>query len=217
MLKTGAVSEVKLQFFRLRPTLVAICIMAALVLGIVVTFQLWGNVPIPYLTRDVTAVADVPSYIGLLSNLGIVLWSASAALCFFSGVMTKNSDRVNSIFFHCSGGLTMLLLLDDLFLIHENAPSLIGIAEEILYGIYGMLILLYVVTFRHYILQTDYLLLIFAMGLFGFSLAFDFLHIATLLPYDALTYLLEDGAKFVGIAFWLAYFAHTSARVLAAR
>jgi len=35
-------------------------------------------------TRDVQSIADLPFYTGGLSTLGLLLWSASAAMCFLT-------------------------------------------------------------------------------------------------------------------------------------
>jgi hypothetical protein len=67
--------------------------------------------------------------------------------------------------------------------------------------------LAFLVGFRRVILEGDFLLLGLALGFFGLSVAVDVFT-------DRELYLWEDGAKFVGIVTWLAYFVRVSARVL---
>jgi hypothetical protein len=56
-----------------------------IVVGIAATIGIAAayGVPVDELTRDPAAVMRIPYYIGLLSNWGIMLWSAAAAICPF--------------------------------------------------------------------------------------------------------------------------------------
>ena len=81
------------------------------------------------LLRDPAAVAydlgvpdHIPMYYGLVSNLGVVTWSSVAAVCLFVGLVLteKAHDRKDSWFMIASGLLTGVLLIDDLFMVHEG-------------------------------------------------------------------------------------------------
>lgn len=162
------------------------------------------------LTRDPAAISGVPVYIGFLSNIGMLFWSATVAVCLFAATFVARSaaDSPAGRFLYASGLLTLLLLFDDLFQLHERVfPLSLGVPEPIVFGGYLSVTLLYLVRFRRVILESDYLLLALALGFFGLSVAVD-------LFTEKGLYLWEDGAKFMGIVTWLAYFARVSAQVL---
>lgn len=211
-------SEILSQLRKHRSTLLVVSIFLLIVLSTLVIVQNRWGVRVSDLMRDVTAVARVVPWTGAVSSLGMVIWSAAAALCFFGGAMARRLRRSNwlSLFLYCSGGVTVLLLLDDLFQIHENAPDLFGFSEDLFLALYVVVIGGYLLTFRRQILQTDYALFILALGIFGLSIIVDVIPAMELLRevYDGLDYLLEDGAKLTGITLWLAYFAHTAAWVV---
>jgi hypothetical protein len=162
------------------------------------------------LTRDPAAISGVPVYIGFLSNIGMLFWSATVAVCLFAATFVARSAAASPAgrFLYASGLLTLLLLFDDLFQLHERVfPLSLGVPEPIVFGGYLSVTLLYLVRFRRVILESDYLLLALALGFFGLSVAVD-------LFTEKGLYLWEDGAKFMGIVTWLAYFARVSAQVL---
>jgi hypothetical protein len=168
----------------------------------------WGKgIPIGYLTRDPALVVNIPIYIGSFSIIGILLWFSAAALCLFSAPLVSHpKDNSLQQFLLMSGLFTLLLVLDDLFLLHEEVfPKYVGIPERVVEASYGILMLLYLFKFRAVIFKTEFLLFGLALGLFGFSLGLD------VLPQNIyFRHLLEDGSKFAGIVTWLVYFARVS-------
>lgn len=180
-------------------------------LGVVLLLHLWKGIPIGHLTRDPVHITKAPTYLGLLSYAGILLWSAAGAVCFFSATLLlapPREDPSTRSFLYASGFFTLLLTLDDLFLLHETVAT-----EPLVYGAYVLLGVVYLLTFRNDILATDYLLLTLALGLFALSIAFDVWGVPVGGPYLD-PYLVEDGVKFAGIVTWLLYFARVSGRAL---
>jgi len=114
------------------------------------------------------------------------------------------------------GGLiSLVLLLDDFFMFHDYMfPRVFGIREKIVFSAYAGLLLLYFSIYFRVILQTNWLLLLFAMTFFGLSVLIDVFPRLTVVPWNNVIgggipywrYLLEDGAKLLGIVGWLAYF-----------
>ena len=110
----------------------------------------------------------------------------------------------------------MGLLLDDLFLLHDEVlPDHFYLPQRLVYGFYGAFALGYLIRFAKTIATSDYLLLGFAFVFFGFSMIID------TLPYDEYYFdfiavgfrgrhLMEDGAKLLGIVSWSAYFVRFS-------
>ncbi len=113
-----------------------------------------------------------------------------------------------------AGLLSFLLMLDDLFILHERVfPMYFDQAEKALFALYGVLVLTYLLLYRDFLLRTDWLLLALAFGLFAGSLAFDFISEEIHIPQR---HFFEDGAKFAGIAGWTAYHTRTAGTQLLA-
>lgn len=171
---------------------------------------LFGLMEVNQLTRDVAAIADIHPLSGLLSNLGILLWCASAAICLFARSVRRQGvdGREGARFLLASALLSLYLMFDDLLCIHETlAPDYLGLPEKLVFAVLGVALAAYLVVFRRMILRTNYLFLVLALGLFALSVGIDSL-LAT--P----KYILEDGLKWLGIASWCSYHAQTSRRLL---
>ncbi|WP_237063669.1 hypothetical protein [Microbulbifer zhoushanensis] len=172
------------------------------------------GIPVGTFTRDPAAVLQGHFYVGILSNIGIVLWSASATICLFSALLLgmKIGRRAICLFLLTSGLITSLVMLDDLFLFHEDiAPHFLHMRERYVLIAYALMILAYLAKFRTTILETDFVPFAIALGFFFLSVFID------KNSFDWLPdpYLLEDGAKFAGIVFWLFYFSRTAYQGLA--
>lgn len=195
----------KILYVQARSVLPAIttigCVSTAL-LGAVLFLHAQYDIPVGDLTRDPTAVARVPFYIGFLSQLGIFLWAGAAFVCFIPvAVLFHHPLRQ---FFLASGLVTLMLGIDDVFLLHESALQMVGIPEKVVLTFYVCLITVYGVFFYRIIQDTAYVLLVIALACFGFSILIDLLNPRS----DYVEFLLEDGAKLVGIMSWLAYYLH---------
>jgi hypothetical protein len=137
---------------------------------IVLTLQ--RGVPAHDLMADTASIANVPTYIGLVSNLGIILWGATVTICVFTmALLWRQSHWIK--FFAGSAGLTLLLLLDDKFMIHDRILPQNNIPEGLYVGFYGLAFLAYTAAFWRFFQQTDYILLLLAVALLGFSVAVD--------------------------------------------
>ena len=189
------------------PPVVFIATVSTFLLGIVLYLHIWQNVPISDLTRDTAAIGQLPFYAGFLSQIGILLWAASAMLCFFSATVLPNcraSYRKLKRFLFVSAFLTLILGLDDAFLLHETVFPQLGIPSKVTYVSYGVFLLAYFLGFYTLILKTDHILIAIALGFFGISIAIDMLNLS-----GQRAFLFEDGAKLVGIVSWLVYFFQT--------
>jgi hypothetical protein len=172
----------------------------------VLLLHIWKGIPIRTLTADPTAIAGAPIYTGFLSQTGIFFWSATAAVCLFSAnVLSRSGDNVEiKRFFVVSGMLTLVLGLDDVFLLHEEFFPRFGVPEKVVFMIYAGFVLSYLVGFYSTILNTEWLLLGMALTFFGVSIILDLFEPPGIDPF-----LIEDGAKLMGILSWLAYFFRT--------
>jgi hypothetical protein len=197
------------SFMRFRsswPIIGLILAVSAVLIGAGLLLHFWVGIPISELTRDPTAIVGEPLYTGYLSQIGIFFWSASAAVCMFSAtVLSRSLDNLKiKHFLLVSGMLTLVLGLDDLFLLHEVFFPYFGIPENAILVSYAGFVLFYLVRFFSIILKTEYILLGMALVFFGVSVTLDLFKLHSIDPY-----LFEDGAKLVGILGWLAYFFRT--------
>ena len=160
--------------------------------------------------RDPAPTMGVSAYIGLVSNIGVLLWSSTAAICIFSYALLRNSleNKDLKLFILFAGLITGYLLLDDFFLFHEQMSD--RIPEAVIFAVYIIVVLCYLVRFRTKILRTEFSLLLLAGILFGLSLAVDVLHDMAIFMYlGNMRVFIEDGFKFLGIVTWFTYFART--------
>jgi hypothetical protein len=192
--------------------LAALYLPAVAILAAVAVAVVFFDVAITSVTRDLADEAGVSPLTGALSTIGVLVWCTTAAVTLFSGtVMSKRGEKRQASFLFCFGLLTLILLLDDLFMFHEDlAPRYLGIPDTITYAVLAGLTAASLIAFRDVIWRSEYLLLILALMYFSFSVVTD--------ASDGLSvgsdwmYLVEDGAKFLGIVSWAGYFVRHAYR-----
>jgi hypothetical protein len=144
-------------------------------------------------------------YIGILSNLGLLLWAACVALDLAGARLVKGTSREARWrgFFLASACVTGFLMLDDAFMFHEWLfPEVFHLREYQLYLIYIAVMGGYLLVHRRLLLGTPYLFLLVAMVLFIGSMGID-----KLVPFDNTEAFYEDILKFGALCFWVAYSA----------
>ncbi|MBL4774896.1 MAG: hypothetical protein JKY87_02400 [Mariprofundus sp.] len=206
---------VKEQYYRLK-LLIFICVGVGLtaMFAIYGLHQAIGNISISMLTKDSLGSVHAPIYIGILSNIGIMLWSSTVAVCLFAAVHIRFYSSKSAIgrFLLFSAMLTFFLAIDDAFMLHESIfPDYLHWPEIAIYMIYAVMLGGYFMCCWRYILETDYLLLFCALFFLGGSVVMD-----TLFPYSDIETFFEDVLKFCGIVFWLAYFSKTASAAIEA-
>ncbi|MEC4853491.1 MAG: hypothetical protein SAJ12_21130, partial [Jaaginema sp. PMC 1079.18] len=146
---------------RLKKILLQFYGLAFVTIAAIMAIAKFNNIKISLLVDDPAAFADYPSYVGLLSMIGILILGATAAICFFSAFLFKSTNAKGhrwQRFILVSGLLSLVFVCDDLWLIHENyamwlgleklLPPIPGIGMEdffegIVFGLYGMAIAAY--------------------------------------------------------------------------
>lgn len=214
--KAGSIRPyVTKQWNELKATILIILAATALVLGTLVVIRMTTGIAIADFTRDPLGFTEYPWYKGAVSNLGIIIWSGAAAVCFFAYALGRRSVRwpQHARFLLTGGLITTLLVLDDLYMLHEVVfPDEIGIPERAVYATYMLILLVFVTRFRAIILRNDPLLLIGAFAGLGLSVLMDIVASHVAIPGS---YIFEDGGKFFGILCWTAFLVRASARFLA--
>lgn len=174
-----------------------------------------AGIPFSIFTQDPMVVAKGRIYYGFLSNLGILFWCAAASICLFAWAVLKRSSATGlSGFFLFSGLLSALLMLDDLFQLHEGIfPVYLGIRQRYVLIAYMVLTVGYLIAYRRVILENYTLFMFAALGFFGLSVAEDVTElVAGVSSSSSWHYLVEDGFKFFGIISWFAFFASLARR-----
>ena len=170
------------------------------------------SAPVSLLTR----VGDLPPWTGLLSTLGLCAWAAAAAVALFAGAWVRErggSTPIPAGWFFGAGALSVVLLLDDAFLAHEILlPDFVGIPEMVTYALYGLAALAWFAGGFRFLRGTSWPLLAVAGLGFAASVVID---VVSGDNDPAFTVLLEDGAKWIGIAAWAAYLTATAWSALA--
>lgn len=179
------------------------------------------RITLSYLTRDVAAIADLPFYAGLVSQVGALIWAASLAICMFTlftmGKRDQDLKAPRRLLFQASI-LTAALLFDDVFQFHEEiGEDYLGISEKVSVVALASLALFFLFSNVREILTSEYLILGLALALLGLSVfldAADFEDFGRIGRFfnEQLQTFAEDGLKFAGLVTWLVYFARYSSQ-----
>jgi hypothetical protein len=198
-------SKITADFRRRLPLLFFTVLAGGLAILAVTAWCRARGVPFSHVSRDAVEILKAPPYYGALSNLGILVWVAGAVSCIFGAALLwrRSKDRTWAGYLLSLGGLTAVLVLDDLFLLHETVlPQLIGVRQRHVLAGYAVLVAVFLVRHRKRIIQTEYPLLVTAFGFFSLSVISDGAQTRIDLP---LHYGIEDGGKFLGILAWSVY------------
>lgn len=180
-----------------------------LLLATLVAAAAWLDVPASAFVRDPAAIAGINPLNGLVSHLGAILWSATAGISLFTALLCASTEA-RGLFLYF-GTFTVLLLLDDVFMLHEAVlPAVLGLPEPTLYLLYGAILLYGLLRYHRALRWRAAPLLGTACACFGFAAGLDIL-VESAADW---AFWLEDGAKLLGIANWCAGFAVIAADTL---
>jgi hypothetical protein len=170
--------------------------------------------------RDPAAVTQSPPWTGLFSNIGVLLWCGAAAVCLFTAVILRRipGERRLAGFLLAWGLLTVVLMLDDLFMIHEFLlPTYFPVGDDLMFVVYFLAVAGMLVYYRSDLLRMRHILLGCAFAAFGASIMLDVLGhvwftdrgVPSRLVWN-LEYVIENGLKLLGIVLWLHFLTATS-------
>lgn len=183
-----------------------------------------GGVGVEQAVADPQETTDL-RFLGVVSTTGVLFWAAVVTVCLLAAsVLTDRPDHMFR-FFRASAAVTMMLLLDDLLLLHEFADDTVGffvefdhtrrrkdLLELIVFAGYGVIVGWYLVRHRVAIAATRHLPLVVAGIGLATSLVVDMglLDGAVSMVGPGLSSrtetVIEEGAKFVGISYLTIYF-----------
>ena len=185
--------------------LIAVLMMPGLFL-LVISMQPWVNPKWMFL--DTVTAAEFSDdcchiYYGFVSNLGIFLWVATAAICLFTATIFLQWKNAKALFrFAVTAGLfSAWLAMDDAFLLHEIVFPKIGVPQFLVLAVYVLLAFSYIIASWRVILSSEYWILGLGVGAVAISLGVDQL----LHSLDPTIVIIEDSAKFFGLFCWFAF------------
>ena len=205
-------SRLTSQFRTITPVILIAYLVTFLSLLIVIVISTAEDIALDTLTKDATETLNAPFYIGAFSNLGIMLWSGAAILCIFTAFQIKGLSfyKEDFQFLIISALLTIMLTLDDLFLVHEEVfPKYFNIPENAIILTYINLFIIFLILFRRKILSGEFLILGLAFFFIGMAKISDLLP----LPIKKDTFL-EDAIKLFGIVSWFIYYYRFNRKLL---
>lgn len=188
---------------------------ALLLLLVVALFHLGTGHPIAEFTRDPAALMDRSPLVGCLSTLGIFLWTSGAAVALFTASVLPHGQRPRGLLATLAA-LTALLLVDDVFMLHEYlGPRHLGLPEEVFLGFYAAIGLTTLLFFHRSWLLMPIGAFLGASLLLGGSVAADLLITDSFQSANPnLSFFIEDGLKLLGIVGWTTALVWSSARSL---
>jgi hypothetical protein len=177
--------------------------------------------PIEYLLEDPASLLGYDQFIGFLTPIGVVVLAAGIGAVLLL-VSVKDRDftqeerqaRKALIFL---AGVSLFLLLDDLFLLHERVfTGLFQVGERTIFSAYALIFALLVFINRKGILAGPTVFLIFAILLFGISIASDVLtdKVALSTALASIMDMVEEAGKLGGYLFWTAFIVMESRDLL---
>ncbi len=154
--------------------------------------------------RDLLQSCDYPIGVGMISNIGILLWTTAAAISLFASLSGLVRTQHFRQFLLLGGLLSSFLCLDDFFLLHDRY-----IGPDFLYISYSIFAIIILIRFRNLILSIDIGFFLTAISLLGLSILTDKVQFFLPFGYNEVQ-LFEEGFKFIGIACWVAFWWHAS-------
>ena len=159
--------------------------------------------------RDLAQTCGTPAGVGLLSNLGYLLWLAAAAVALFTAYSEQPGVRGKQYeLLACGGWFSFILCIDDMFLLHDRY-----IGQTFLYVVYMVFAALIATRYRRQLMASRGELFLLAVALLGASIGIDQFQRDLPFKYETVQ-LVEEGAKFLGIATWVLYWWQVSRQSL---
>ncbi|NNK91405.1 MAG: hypothetical protein HKO87_03155 [Acidimicrobiia bacterium] len=159
------------------------------------------------LLLDPAAAAGMPWFTGLISNIGVLAWTLGAVAAAAAAHIAHLGQRPGAArFLRHAAAVGGLLTFDDLFQLHASVfPKVFGLPKGAVLFIYGVGVAIWALTHAEEIVRTRWGLLFAAGVAMSLSVAVD--QLSTGQDWALLA---EDGAKFLGILAWAAYFTLTA-------
>ena len=166
------------------------------------------NIELNLVVRDLAQTCGYPIGVGMISNIGILLWGAAASICLFT-TFSEGINRESSRLLLLGGIFSSLLCIDDFFLLHDRY-----IGPDFLNLTYLSISIFLLVRFQRILKNIGLFNLIISILFLGLSIFFDGVIQQIFNQSYQLTQLVEEGFKFIGITCWLNFWCKASSYAL---
>ena len=166
------------------------------------------NIKLSLVVRDLAQTCGYPIGVGMISNIGILLWGAAASICLFT-TCSEGINRESSKLLLLGGIFSSVLCIDDLFLLHDRY-----IGPDFLNLTYLAMSIFLLVKFRRILKIIGLFNFLISILFLGLSIFFDGVIQQIFNQSYELTQLFEEGFKFIGIACWLNFWCKASSNAL---
>ena len=166
------------------------------------------NIKLNLVVRDLAQTCGYPIGVGMISNIGILLWGAAASICLFT-TFSENINSESSKLLLLGGIFSSLLCIDDFFLLHDRY-----IGPDFLNVTYLSISIFLLVRFQRILKKIGVFNLIISILFLGLSIFFDGVIQQVFNQSYQLTQLIEEGFKFIGITCWLNFWCKASSYAL---
>ena len=154
--------------------------------------------------RDLALTCGYHIGVGMISNIGILLWASSGAITLFVSI-SKLAEREIAKLLLMGGIFSAILCIDDFFLLHDRylGPDFLNIT-------YLTMTILMLIKFWKVLLKIKILPLIISLLFLSLSVFLDSILQQLLSENYELIQLYEEFFKFLGIACWLNFWWNAS-------
>ena len=166
------------------------------------------DIKLSLVVRDLAQTCGYPIGVGMISNIGILLWGAAASICLFTTFSGKINSDISKLLL-LGGAFSGLLCVDDFFLLHDRY-----IGPDFLNLTYLAISILILVRFKKILKKIGLFNLVISILFLGLSIFFDGVIQQIFNQSYELTQLIEEWFKFLGIACWLNFWCKASSYAL---
>jgi len=166
------------------------------------------NIKLSLVVRDLAQTCGYPIGVGMISNIGILIWGAAASICLFTA-SSQSINRESSKLLLLGGLFSGLLCIDDFFLLHDRY-----VGPDFLNLTYLAISIFMLVKFRGLLKKIGFFNLVISILFLGLSIFFDGVIQQIFNQNYQLTQLIEEGFKFIGITCWLNFWCKASFHAL---
>ena len=166
------------------------------------------DIKLSLVVRDLAQTCGYPIGVGMISNIGILLWGAAASICLFTTFSGKINSDISKLLL-LGGAFSGLLCIDDFFLLHDRY-----IGPDFLNLTYLAISILILVRFKKILKKIGLFNLVISILFLGLSIFFDGVIQQIFNQSYELTQLIEEWFKFLGIVCWLNFWCKASSYAL---
>ena len=177
---------------------------SAILYVLVLYLSIKGGMDPIMVLRDPIQACDYPTNVGMISNIGVLMWASAASISLFTSISGLVTNQKWKKLLLLGGLLSVFLCLDDLFLLHDR-----HVGQNFIYLTYAALTIFILISFSKLIFQSDSVAFLTSSVFLGLSIISDKFQESLFLSYSTMQ-LYEEGFKFIGIACWLFFWAKTS-------